>query len=47
MTDYSAFPYNCEDCGHMLVCKYHERYDQNEQIIEALYKLMDILEERI
>jgi len=36
MTDYSKFPYNCEECGFMYVCRYHELYDQHEQIIELL-----------
>jgi len=40
MVDYSAFPYNCEECHRLFKCRYHELYDQHEQIIEALYKIL-------
>jgi len=40
MTDYSAFPYNCEECHRLHMCRYHELYDQHEQIIEVLHMIL-------
>ena len=44
MVDYSAFPYNCSECSGFHMCRYHELYDQHEQIIEALYKILGEVE---
>jgi hypothetical protein len=39
MTDYSTFPYNCEDCGHMYRCKHHDLLDQLEQLNDTLLRI--------
>ena len=46
MTDYSAFPYNCEDCGHMYRCNHHDTIYALEQIHDTLSAILMILEER-
>ena len=40
MTDYSMWPYNCEECHHMHMCRYHELYDQHDQMIDVLHKIL-------
>jgi len=45
MTDYSAFPYMCDECSHMSMCRYHELYDQHEQLIELLDNILDIIKQ--
>jgi hypothetical protein len=39
MTDYSTFPYNCEDCGHMFRCNHHDLVFQLEQLNDTLLRI--------
>lgn len=45
MTDYSAFPYNCDDCGHLYRCNHHDVIYVLEQIKDRLTDILIQLEE--
>jgi len=47
MTDYSAFPYNCEECHHMYRCNHHDKIYVLEQIKDVLLDIQIMLEERL
>jgi len=45
MVDYSAFPYNCSKCSHMIVCKHHQKIEALEEIKEILGEILLKLED--
>jgi len=47
MTDYSAFPYNCDKCHLHYRCKHHDKIYVLEQIKDVLLEIQIMLEERL
>jgi hypothetical protein len=47
VTDYSAWPYNCDKCAHHIRCNHHDKIYILEQIKDVLIDIQLLLEERL
>ena len=46
MTDYSAFPYNCDKCALHIRCNHHDKIYVLEQIKDRLTDILIELEDK-